>query len=111
MNFQEQQQGAVTVVQLDGPLTEAEAEPVFEHLIGLAQRRLGRMVVDFSAVPFVDSRGLELLLDVADRMAQAGQTLRLCGTNETIREVLELTDVAQALEQFEDANAAVRSFL
>jgi anti-anti-sigma regulatory factor len=44
-------------------------------------------------------------------MNQTGHALRLCGANETLRQVLELTDLAPQFEQYADVNAAVRSFL
>jgi anti-anti-sigma regulatory factor len=44
-------------------------------------------------------------------MSGAGQSLKLCSVNKTIREVLELTDLAAQFDQFDDATSAVRSFL
>jgi len=37
--------------------------------------------------------------------------LRLCAANKTVREVLDLTDLAGLFDHFEDATTAVRSFL
>jgi anti-anti-sigma factor len=72
---------------------------------------MGRFVVDMSAVPYVDSGGLEALADVSEELGRGGQTLRLCAANKTVREVLELTDLASLFDHFDDANTAVRSFL
>ena len=44
-------------------------------------------------------------------MGRSGQALRLCAPNKTVREVLELTDLASLFDHFEDTNTAVRSFL
>ena len=72
---------------------------------------MGRCVVDASAIQFVDTKGLEALVDANDEVAQTGQSLKLCGLNDTVRQVLELTDLAARFEYYADANAAVRSFL
>jgi hypothetical protein len=40
-----------------------------------------------------------------------GLALRLCGAGETLREVLELTDLAGMFEHYADVNTGVRSFL
>jgi anti-sigma B factor antagonist len=72
---------------------------------------LGRFVVDMSAVPYVDSKGLEALVEITEEMSRSGQALRLCAPNKTMREVLELTDLASQFDHFEDTNTAVRSFL
>ena len=63
-----------------------------------AKSAMGRVVIDASGIPYVDSRGLEVLVDLGETLAQSGQTLKLCLVNETLREVLDLTDVGSALE-------------
>ena len=111
MEIQQHNHGAVTVLKPIGPLCEEDADEVKTLTIDVSARNLGRVVIDASAVPYVDSRGLEVLVEVAEVLAQGGQALKLCGANEVLREVIELTDVAPQLEQFPDVNAAVRSFL
>ena len=111
MKINEQRQGAVTVLTPEGPVTEPDVPALKQKLMETLAGSLGRFVVDLSAVPFVDSAALEALLDVTEEMGKSGQVLRLCAANKTVREVLELTDVATQFDHFEDANTAVRSFL
>ena len=111
MKIHEQLQGAVTVLKPEGPLVELDAGVVKQRLLQTLNATLGRFVVDMSAIPYVDSKGLEALVDVTEEMGRSGQALRMCGANKTVREVLELTDLASLFEHFHDANTAVRSFL
>lgn len=111
MKLAEQQLGAVLVLKPEGPLTSAEAEDLKVRLMASVQSQLGRVVLDLSAVPFVDSRVLEALADVTDHVADAGQVLRLCAASKTVRQILELTGLAELFEHYDDANSAVRSFL
>ena len=111
MKINEQLQGAVTVLRPEGPLIDTEAAVVKQRLLQTLSSSLGRFVVDMSAIPYVDSKGLEALVEVTEEMGRSGQALRMCGANKTVREVLELTDLASLFEHFEDANTAVRSFL
>ena len=111
MEIQQNNHGAVTVLKPIGPLCEEDADAVKTQTIEASARNLGRVVLDASAVPYIDSRGLEVLVEVAEALSQGGQALKLCGANEVLREVVELTDVAPLIEQFPDVNAAVRSFL
>lgn len=94
-----------------GPLVQEDAAEFRRRLMELRQSSLGRFIVDAAAVPYADSRGLEVLLDVHEELARAGQSLKLCGLNETLREVLTLTELSACFEHFEDTGAAVRSFL
>ena len=111
MHIHEQQQGAVTVLKPDGALIESEAAAFKGRMLEALSGSLGRFVVDLSAVPFIDSKGLEALVDVGEEMGRVGQVLRLCAANKTIREVLDLTDLTTMFDHFDDATAAVRSFL
>jgi anti-anti-sigma factor len=106
-----QQRGAVMVVRPSGPLTSAEAEAFKTRIRELMRENLGRIVIDASALPFVDSKGLESLADVAEELAQSGKGLKVCAANETLRQVIELTGLSPQFEHFDDTNAAVRSFL
>jgi anti-sigma B factor antagonist len=111
MRISEQRSGAVTVLKPEGPLLEVDAAAFKQKMTATLAATLGRFVVDMSAVPYVDSKGLESLVEVTEEMSRSGQALRLCAPNKTLREVLELTDLASMFDHFEDTNTAVRSFL
>ena len=111
MQISEEKKGAVTVVRPQGPLTAADVSEFKQHLLQVRNSSMGRFVVDASAVAYVDSKGLEALADVNDELAQSGQSLKLCAINETLREVLDLTDLASSFDRFDDVGSAVRSFL
>ena len=111
MKINEQLQGAVIVLRPEGALVEGDAGVVKQRLLQTLNATLGRFVVDMSSIPYVDSKGLEVLVEVTEEMGRSGQALRMCGANKTVREVLELTDLASLFEHFQDANTAVRSFL
>ena len=111
MRIHEQRSGAVTALKPEGPLLEADAAALKAKLLATLGTSLGRFVVDMSGIPYVDSKGLEALVEVTEEMSRSGQALRLCAPNKTVREVLELTDLASMFDHFEDTNTAVRSFL
>jgi anti-sigma B factor antagonist len=111
MEIEEQRQGAVTVIKPMGPLMAADVEAVKTRIMDVMTRSLGRVVVDASAIAFVDSAGLEALVDMTEELLQSGRALKLCATNETLREVFELTGWSDAFEYFDDVNSGVRSFL
>jgi anti-anti-sigma factor len=111
MDIHQQTKGAVRVLMPRGPLCLADADS-FKRAAGeTAAHNMGRVVIDASAIPFVDSRGLEVLAELGDELGSTGMALKLCGVTETVREVLELTDLASHFEYYEDVGAAVRSFL
>lgn len=111
MEIDEQTKGAVKVLKPRGPLSQSDAEQFRRKASDTAAQNMGRVVIDASAVPFVDSRGLEVLLDLSDELSQTGMALKLSGATETVREVLDLTELSSSFEYYEDVGAAVRSFL
>jgi anti-sigma B factor antagonist len=107
----EQQQGAVTVVAPNGPVALADADQLRSVAMQVIDRSRGRIVLDATAMPFLDSRGLEVLLEVTERLNESGAALKMCGVKETVREIMELTDLAGFFEYYDDVNCAVRSFI
>lgn len=111
MEILESHEGAVTVVRAVGPLVQSDADKFRSFILPAIDRCHARVVLDASAVTYADSKGLEAIADAGDRMNLAGQTLRLCGTNDTLREALDLTGLAEGLEFCGDVQTGVRSFL
>jgi len=110
MQIKEETHGAVTVIGPDGALAQDDVDQFKAKLVEALSQNAGRVVVDLSAVPFVDSLGLEALADANDVLSEGGRALKLCGINETIREVLDLTGLAVRFDHFDDTNSALRSF-
>jgi len=111
MEINEKRHGAITVVRPTGPLVGADAEALQARLLKVLAELHGRFVLDASAIPFVDSKGLEALVRVNEEMSSTGQTMKICGAGSTLRQVLRLTGLASLFDHFEEVNAAVRSFL
>ncbi|MGP1347221.1 MAG: STAS domain-containing protein [Phycisphaerales bacterium] len=111
MNIAEQDIGAVRVLRPSGALLVADVESFLSRSRAVITASRGRMALDLSEVHYLDSAGLEALLEVAESLSVVGGVLRVCGANETVREVLELTGVGGYLEHFDSATDAARSFL
>jgi len=111
LRIDSQNHGAITVLKPQGPLTQEDASTFGGTLKQAIAEGLGRVVVDISAIPFTDSQGLEVLIEACDRLGRTGMSLKLCGSNETLREVFELTEVADRFEHYADTTSAIRSFL
>lgn len=109
MNIEEQQHGDVTVLKPQGPVIGTDVDQLSDHITKVLDGNCHAMVLDASRVTFVDSRGLEALVDATEELIRHGQVLRLAGVSETLKEVLELTELASLFEQYDDADAAVRS--
>ena len=109
MNIEEQRRGEVTVLRPQGPIIGSEVDQLAACITKAMDGNCRAMVLDASTVTFVDSRGLEALVDATEELIRHGQILKLAGVNDTLKEVLELTELESLFEQYDDADAAVRS--
>jgi anti-anti-sigma factor len=111
LEIQQNMVGAACVLKPSGALADSDASALRLAAEEAQRRCAGRIVLDASQIAFVDSLGLEALLDVTELLAKAGRSLKICGANATVRQVLQLTGMAGAFEFYEEVNAGVRSFL
>lgn len=111
MPIEKQRQGAVMVLKPGGPLVGEDAAHFRTEALGAIRESLGRVIVDASQVALCDSGGIEALLDVTDELAASGRSLHLCAATETLREALEVLELASQFEFDQDVSTAVRSFL
>lgn len=111
MKLDIQKLGSVTVMSPRGAISQEDAEK-FEQLLEEHRNRTnGRLVLEMSQVPLMDSRAIEVLWDYADRQQAAGQTAKLAAVPELCREIFELTGVAGQLDLYDSSESAVRSFI
>ncbi len=111
MKVEQKQVGTVDIVKPAGPLTEEDSANMVEALYSRLASANPRLVMDLSAVPYLDSHGLEVLLDVARELRQRGLSCKLAMVTGTCREILDLTEMLGEFEVFDEIEDAVRSFV
>jgi anti-anti-sigma factor len=103
--------GAVSVIRPLGPITNTEdAQQFRDRAIESISLAKGRVVVDAEELSYVDSSGLEALLDVAERLEALGQGLKLGQVNETLSDAIRVTKLTDHFEPFDSVQDAVRSY-
>jgi anti-anti-sigma factor len=110
MRIRKQDYNDVTVVELQGDL-DADFTELLQNTITdiIATHRAG-IVLDMSAVGFVDSQGLELLLWLRDYCNQNKTQLRLAGLDENCSKILEVTRLEGQFDSYAELAEAVKSF-
>ena len=67
-------------------------------------------VFDLDATETIDSSGLEALLDIQEKLRDAGGEAKIATTNATNRKIFEITRLDHQLEVFDSVLDAVKSF-
>jgi anti-anti-sigma factor len=87
-------EGDVLVARLSGEIDLANAKPIGSAISGAVNNELAGVVVDLSDVTYLDSSGVHLIFDLAERLAARQQVLALAvPEGARIRRVLELVNV------------------
>jgi anti-sigma B factor antagonist len=102
-------QDDVSVLALSGRLDAYVAPRVSEWLDAAAQAQPANVVVDLQNVTFIDSTGLAILLKGMRRCRQQAGDLFLCGLQQPVRVIFEVTRLDQAFPIFPSEAAAVAS--
>lgn len=108
--FELSKQGVVDVIGGDEPLCADTIEDLLPLLDRCANGGPPRLVLDLRQAPFIDSAGLNWILDARDRCADLGGLLHLAGPNPLCTEILEITGVAGQLEVYDNVLQAAGSF-
>jgi anti-anti-sigma factor len=111
MKVDVQQHGSVLVIVPRGAITDGEIEDLQRTLGADNARGGGRQVLDMSQVPWVDSAGIEFLIEFAASAPSAGLRPRLAALTDTVREALDLTETLKRFYRFDTVESAVRSYL
>lgn len=109
MKIDSSRQGNITTVKPHGLLAGSDVDFLQAELARIMIDGHEDVILDISAILFVDSRGLEVLLDAAEKLIQNGKTMRLAGPNHNLEEVLALTELAPLFKICPSRQAALES--
>ncbi|WP_248962184.1 STAS domain-containing protein [Sphaerisporangium perillae] len=98
----------VTVARVEGEITSTTAPGVQDRLLPLVGGS-GRLLIDFSAVPYVSSAGLRMLLILYRRAEQAQTGVVLGGLSEEVRFVMSATGFLGFFEIADDLGSEMGS--
>jgi anti-sigma B factor antagonist len=95
------------VVELEGDIDMHQTPSVHKAIVDICERRPRRLVVDLSAVFYIDSSGVSLFVEVFRRIKAYGGTLGLCGLQERVRGVFEVTRLDKFFSIYDAQSEAI----
>ena len=96
------------IVVLDEQLDAQEVAKLQPKLESLVQRPSGDIVVDLTAVTFIDSSGVGALVFLYKRLVAQGRDMVLVGLQGQPRDMLRLLRIDKTVNTFKSLNAYVR---
>ena len=104
MQVTSEQIGAVTVARLSGDLDTGTSSAAGDALTALLDDGAQTLLVNLEDVGFVSSAGLRVLLAAAKRLSTK---LRVCGLNETVQEVFDISGFCTILSVVDSEKEAI----
>ena len=100
MDISTRTQNDVTLVALAGSLDSNTSPQAQQALDGVLAGGARKVVIDFTALDYISSAGLRVLLGAVKRLGGSGGGLRLFGLNQTVREVFQISGFSTILAVF-----------
>jgi anti-anti-sigma factor len=79
------------IVTLDGRIDANSAKELEQHCLAWIEEGHHKMVLDLTAVNFISSAGLRAILLIAKKLEQTKGEVMLCGLNNTLKEVFDIS--------------------
>lgn len=106
LELSSQRQGAVTIVAARGDL-DIITSPRLDSCLTDARRATAQVILDLSAVDFMDTSCLAVIVGHWKKLAARGGTLALAGARYRYTKTLWITGLADRLPMFDDVPAAL----
>jgi anti-sigma B factor antagonist len=110
LEITEQVREGVVILTLKGRLTVGESASVHEKVSKVLASGCANLILDLSAVDYIDSMGLGSLVYCFTSVKKAGGALRLLRLSKRNVELLLLTKLHNVFEVFAEEEDAVNSF-
>lgn len=99
----------VEIVNLDRA-TLLEAEELKEQINEKIDSGYVRIIIDLTAVDFLDSTFLGVIVNTLKKVAKRGGDLKLVGFKPNVRAMFELTRLFRVFESYSELQDAIKSF-
>lgn len=97
------------VLSIKGDIDMHESPHLKQTFEPLIAKKLPRILVDFSGVPYIDSSGLAVFIEAMQRVQAYGGKFILYGLRENVRNIFELARLDQIFRICPDKTAALKA--
>ena len=110
MQLQESQAGNILILAPEGHLDTAAALPLEQDVLQRIENGARQILVDCSALEYVNSSGLKVFLIAAKRLESQGGKLAICSLSPNVLMIFEMIGFTKILHIFGTRDEALASF-
>lgn len=97
------------VMALSGEIDMYTSPALREEMMGLIDKRVTPLLIDFKGVPYIDSSGIATFVEGLKRMMSYGGRLKLIGLLEGVKEIFSFSKLDKVFEIYGSFEDALRS--
>jgi len=109
MKLSYEDHNTVTVMTISGEFTADQADSFRRSCLDRFEAGVKDVVLDIEHMTLIDSAGLELMLWLAEEVAERNGQLRLVNPDETVRLILEITRLERRFDVHDCIESAAKS--
>ena len=100
----------VKVLEFEGKLDTQTSPDAQDQLTQLIEGGARKVLVNFDTLEYISSAGLRVLLTTAKQLKAVDGELRVCGLNEIVKEVFDISGFMTILRVFGSESEALEDF-
>ena len=102
--------GDVSVIDIQGHLDTNTSPDAEASINALIEAGTSKILINFATLDYISSAGLRVLLATAKKLKAAGGDLKICGLNDTVQEVFDISGFSSILTVSANPEEALASF-
>ena len=110
MNIEVHSSNNIKVLSLQGNMNANTAELAEVKLHQLIMGGNQKLIVDLSKLNYISSAGLRVFLSANKMIKKKGGDIRICGLNNTVKEVFDISGFHMIFSIYDDEEAALEQF-
>ena len=111
MNYKIREIGDVTIIDLEEDIITEHVEEFDEIFESLLSKSKYNIVINFRNINFLCSSGLGVIVSVFKKLKEQGGAIKLLNMNDRVRRLFEITRLNKLMEEFDDEDSAVKSYI
>jgi anti-sigma B factor antagonist len=110
VKIREENRNGTVICFLEGEININNSPELRKTFDGIIGRNEKKVIVDFSAVSYIDSSGLATLIEMFQRLKKIGGRMRFSNMEQKIKNVFEITKLHKLFEIFDTQEGALKDF-
>jgi len=98
MEIKKTAEGNAVILQLKGRLDTITSSQLEEELEDVFSEEIVELTFDFSALDYISSSGLRVLLSAQKKINAMGAKMKIIGANEVVKEIFDATGFTKIMD-------------